>query len=502
MQHLYTALDALIEKHKDNEYIMGRLEVYMTQLIPNALQAETQTHKKREQRKQILNEGRQKFTERFMCKNNYYYCPNNELFLNYNGTHFIGQNEDNIHHQILSKITNEQGLVPWKHKINNEIIRLIKTRSPLRAMPESLTIQFVLNTIIRKLFPSRYSAKYFLTFLGDNILGKTEQSLICIISPLAKEIIQEMGHVCSTHFGIPNIVLNIKYKYYGHDYANCRLLRINTNYQHTPDDLSREISKYMIDLLCVATHYSMRYNSADNYLLQCSDTDFVEKTLYLSKNTPESIVDSFISSSIETCEGSNMETKNMIFIWKKYLGEKELPNILFYEPLKALLKAKLEYDQETDMFTNITSTSIPLVGNFLQFWETTITEDPVEHEFEIDELSYLFKRWSKKNSVHVTEDLLLDLIRHFYPQIEIVEDKYLLHLKCSLWDKRQDVINSLDYFKLLQEPNSEQEIPSLSVAYQRYISLPQSYYVSKYYYEKIAKEELEGKIDLDGVLTL
>ena len=130
MQHLYTALDALIEKHKDNEYIMGRLEVYMTQLIPNALQAETQTHKKREQRKQILNEGRQKFTERFMCKNNYYYCPNNELFLNYNGTHFIGQNEDNIHHQILSKITNEQGLVPWKHKINNEIIRLIKTRSP------------------------------------------------------------------------------------------------------------------------------------------------------------------------------------------------------------------------------------------------------------------------------------------------------------------------------------------------------------------------------------
>ena len=30
--------------------------------------------------------------------------------------------EEKIHHQILSKITSEQGLIPWKHKIANEII--------------------------------------------------------------------------------------------------------------------------------------------------------------------------------------------------------------------------------------------------------------------------------------------------------------------------------------------------------------------------------------------
>lgn len=502
MKKLYDALETLIDTHKDNEYIMGRLEIYMTQLLPNALDNETQTHEKREQRKTILNEGREKFIERFLCKNNYYYCANNQLFLKYNGKHFVGHSEDKIHHQILSKITSEQGLIPWKHKINNEIIRLIKQRSPIHAIPDSLTIQFVLNSIIHKLFPTRYAAKYFLTILGDNILGKTNTNHIYIISPIAKELLQEIGYSCTTYFGNANIVQNIKYKYYDHDYANCRLLKINVSYQTKQTDMSRVISRYIVDVLCVASHYSERYGSADKYLEQCSDTEFVTETLYLSKNTPETIVDAFIKDVIEPCDGSHMETKNMIFIWKKYMKDKNLPNILFYEPLKNLLREKLKYNEENDKFSNITSAHLPIVGDFIRFWNDTVTVDTMEDEFEIDEILYLFKKWIKKSNIHITENFLLDLIRHYYTDVEIIDNKFLLHIKCSIWDKRNDVVSSLEYLKLLHETSTKKNITTISNAYKNYISMKNlTYRVSKRYYEKICREELSTKIDHDGIIS-
>ena len=53
-----------------------------------------------------------------------------------------------------------------------KFIRTIKARSPLTAIPESYTIQHTINLFIPNLFSSKYSAKYFLTLLGDNILNK------------------------------------------------------------------------------------------------------------------------------------------------------------------------------------------------------------------------------------------------------------------------------------------------------------------------------------------
>ena len=502
MKKLYDALDNLISKHKNNDYIMGRLEMYMTQLLPNALETETQTHARREQRKHILNEGKEKFIERFLCKNNYYYCANNALFVNYDGTHFLGHSEEKIHHQILSTITQEQGLIPWKHKIANEIIRTIKNRSPIQAIPESLTIQFVLNTIIHKLFQTRYAAKYFLTLLGDNILGKAKPNIVYIISPIAKELIQAIGYTCNIYFGNANIVQNIKYKYYDHDYANCRLLKINTNSPVKFPELCQEISKHIIDFLCVAYHYSTRYESADKYLEHCTDSEFVSDTLYLSNNTPETIVTKFISETIETCDGSSIESKSIIFIWKKYLKDKNLPNILFYEPLKTILKDKLQYDPDQDLFINITSKYIPNVGNFLEFWRETIVTDPSDEELEIEEITFLFKKWNKKYNLQTTETFILDLIRHYYPSVEIIDNKYLLDIKCNMWDKRQDVVNSLEYHKLMYQASEKKQIVTISTAYQHYVSTNNLLYrVSKRYYEKVCKEELEGKLDSDGIIT-
>ena len=273
-------LETLIEKHKDNEYIMNRLELYMKNILPTTLDSLQASYEKREERKQTLTQNTENFIEKYMITNKNYYCPVNRLFLRYDGIHFIGYGEDDIQHNILSAISRERNLSAWKYKINNVVLKKIKLKSPLDAIPESFTIQHTINMLTPYLFKSRYSAKHFLTILGDNIRGENS-NVIYITSPKAKEIIQEIGLLWNTHFGQNNIVQNIKYKYYDHDYSNCRLLPINTNFSYK--NIASEISKYIIDLLSVSAHYSRRYSSADKYLINCADTAYVEHVLYLKK---------------------------------------------------------------------------------------------------------------------------------------------------------------------------------------------------------------------------
>jgi hypothetical protein len=184
----------------------------------------------------------------------------------------------------------------------------------------------------------------------------------------------------------------------------------------------------MLDFLCVAAHYASRLGTADQFLANCSESRLVEHSLFLTKNTPETIVDNFIEKSLKPCVSTGIETKNIIFLWKKYLDELAIPNIIFYEALKTLLKNKLNYDEATDCFLGITSIHLPVVAQFLKFWETNIIECD-ENEMEIDDICTHFKTWS--NNKTTSDTLLLDLIQHFYPEL-VIENKYILNIKCKI----------------------------------------------------------------------
>lgn len=499
MSELHAALDNLINKYKTNEYVTSRIEIYMKQLLPAALDNANKDYMQRLQRKQTLNQNRVDFVERFLHKNKFYYCLNSKLFINYDGLNYKTHSEDDIHHKILTTITAEKNLVPWKHRISKQIFYAIKQRSPLQTIPESPTIQKIINILCPKLFTSRYMVKYFLTLLGDNILNKEDTRQIYIISLQAKEIIQEMGFLYNQHFSNNNIVHNIKYKYYDHDYSICRLLNINKDYIEKYKELSNELSKNIIEVFAVGTYYSTRYQSADKFLNQCVDTETVNHILYLKQNTQENIVDKFLHTSIEECNGSNIETKNILFIWKKFLKENNLPSVMFNEVFKKILQNKINYCADTDMFTNITSISLPLVSSFIKFWDETIVDDPNEDDLEIDEMVFLFKKWAKKSCSNLTEQFILDLIRHFYPTIEIEDNKYLLKISNTLWDKRLDVINIISEYKLVSVENKQ--LLSICSAYKYYISQPnKEYLVSKKFFEKVAMEELGDALDADGFI--
>jgi hypothetical protein len=48
---------------------------------------------------------------------------------------------------------------------------------------------------------------------------------------------------------------------------------------------------------------------------------------------------------------------------------------------------------------------------------------------------------------NITEENILKILKHFFPNIEIIEDKFVLNVTCTLWDKIGDINNSLDFIK-------------------------------------------------------
>jgi hypothetical protein len=68
-----------------------------------------------------------------------------------------------------------------------------------------------------------------------------------------------------------------------------------------------------------------------------------------------------------------MEWKNLHFLWKQFLSNCNLPNVIYSNTLKNLIKERYSYNEENDSFIAITSKHLPIQSDFIKFWESTIT---------------------------------------------------------------------------------------------------------------------------------
>ena len=145
--------------------------------------------------------------------------------------------------------------------------------------------------------------------------------------------------------------------------------------------------------------------------------------------------------------------KNMQYLWKQFLGEKDLPAVVFLQSLKTMLTEKLKkyYNTTADSFVGVCSKFIPSIHKFLDFWNETIIEDDTEYELEIDELLILFRKWCETNNEFVpqlNDKQMVDLIVYYHPSIEIDRDKYISKVRCCLWDKQLEIQVSMDALKM------------------------------------------------------
>ena len=513
------SITQLIEKYKDDEYMLQRLQTRVVNYLQNDLDYEYKKREKNVNRTNYLTNEKDMFIQIFLSKNQYYYLPNNNCFYEYNAKNYSIVKEDDIIHKLLSTISKDRTLLEWKHKTKKNAISIIKERSLLNSIPETETIQNVLNVLYPSIFTSKNQAKYFLTIIGDNIFKKNSNHIF-LVTPKTKKILNEIDNIAYLSIGYTNITHNFMTKYHeNHSYENCRLLKINESFSL---DLWKDIIKKIgLDLLCISAHYSNRYENSDNYLNVKADEELKTYSFYLKNNSNTDIVSSFCNNYF-TCIGPTekdkekekennenkqckIEWKNVHYIWKQFISNMSLPNMIYSNTLKTILKEKYSYDESSDSFINITSKYLPTESDFIKFWDNTITvvndittsnvEDCFDNEFEVDELCALFKYWSKQNKSNetilsngtISDENVLKILKHFFPNIEIVEDKYVLNITCNLWNKIDDIKKSIMFIY------NENKLPLISfdAAYNYYCIFCNTnsykFIVSKRYFEKYFK---------------
>lgn len=504
------SLNTLFDLYKNNDYMLQRIHTQIVNYLPNTLKNELTNHEKRVSRAHFLTSEQQVFIQVFLSKNKYFYLPNNGIFYEYDDKNYFIVKEDDIIHKLLSSISKDRVLLDWKHKTKINVIKLIKERNLLNSIPETDTIQNVLNVIYPSLFASKNQAKYFLTIIGDNIFKKN-QHLNFFISLNMKKLLAELENISYLSIGNTNITNNFVTKYHeNHEYEDYRLIKINDNFSL---ELWREqLKKIGLDLLCVATHYSKRYENSEKFLENKCDEEFINFALYLKSNTQQQIIAKFGNTFLNKVHDkeSIIQWKNLHFIWKQFLSRNHLPNMIYSNNLKNILKEIYDYDEDSDHFTNLTSKYLPIESDFIKFWDKTITitSDNIDSfdELEIDELCMLFKLWVQNNNVNVEEKLIsngniseenvLKILKHFFPHIEIIENKYILNVRCGVWDKNNEIEKSFHYIKKQIQNTHNLALISFDDAYNYYYKFCNSEsnklivskrYFEKYLYSKIPK---------------
>jgi len=525
-QKCFDSIQDLFQKYENNEYMLQRIHSHVVNYLPSVLDNELKNHEKRVIRNMYLRNEQQIFIQVFLNKNQYYYLPNNNCFYEYNGTNYCIIKDDDIIHKLLSSISKERILLEWKHKTKFNILKQIKERSPFTSIPETDTIQNVLNILYPYIFTTKNQAKYFLTIIGDNILKK-KQNLIFLANSKIKKMLSEIETISYFSIGFTNITNNFIIKYHeNHSYDNCRLIKVNEN---SSIDLWKEtLIKNGLDLICVATHYSNRYENSDNYLNTKADEELKNYSFYLKNVKNQEIISNFCTKCFQTTNNgadinnnvTKIEWKNVHFIWKQFISSLSLPNMIYSNTLKNLLKETFSYDESSDSFINITSKYLPIESDFIKFWEKTIIIDEpnivtyliifqentnLEQELEVDELCMLFKNWVKQyseetllSSGNISEENVVKILKHFFPNIEIIEDKYVLNITCSMWNKSKDIVKSFEFIKNELKKNDFVALISFDDAYNYYVKFCNSksykFIISKRYFEKYLYSKMSGHI--------
>ena len=448
---LHKELDNILSEY--NESYHSKIYDYLKKELPERLEQQ----KKRTEKVYNMRKDSSQFINDFIADSDikYMYIQKSSQFIKYDGENYLPINESVLLHKVLSSLSNKRDLMQWKYKIKNNIIKLIKETSVFDLIPESKTIQNVLNGFMGLLFSTKLETRYFLTILGDNILKKN-QNLIHLFDPSIKPIITLMEDYLYNYFqGKYHINTTFKYSWHEHPYDNCRCL----NFPPVSDihKLKNFVKYNILNIIAVSVHYSKRYESSDLVLKKArTDKSIVKNILYTVGHTEETMVTKFIDDIFQTTCGSiQISFKEVLFLWKIFIKNNSIPNILFSNTLKSNLQKRYEYSDENDEFTGITSGLLKQTKKLCDFWNNFIKVDSTEI-MELSDLCDIYNEWlTDDDDDGLNEIDMISILTHFY-DIEH-KNNIITGIKCSLWDKKGEIIRVLSdikqYYKF--SPNND-----------------------------------------------
>lgn len=495
-EELLNKISDLYDKYKMEEDVINKLDSCVTN-INLQLKNYYETNRLKKEKLIKFNEEKEKFKSEFLQSNIYLYHPNSNLFYEYNGRDYKVISEDNILYSSLTCLNTNEILQPYKTKITNETMKNIKTRFLLNSIPNSVTIQGVLKLFYPAFFKTKNEVKYFLSVLGDNILKKNLHLIHLYLSE-NKDLINIINYYIQNDLKINNAFQNFKMKVVENDFSNYRIHNILES-----DINELDLKNNIIKIVCVACHYSNRFKGSEKYINNLS-IESTNKIMYLNNNNdPHHIVNDFINSFIE--KSDKLETciswKNMLYLWKQFLDDHYIHNVLNNSLLKSELIHVIKI--EGDKFLNVTSKYLPAVDSIMDFWKNNIQYCNVGlNEYDINELFLIYK--STNNNLNISKDHLMNIITYFYNNdIVIINNKHILNVKCSAWDKKKDIRIFLKKYSEERINEHKTEQVTFYDAYENYCNLfnDKQLIVTKNYFEKYLLYYYNDYINEDIILN-
>ena len=149
-KHLDEILEKVTElytKYKSDSYMEPKVHNYICNQLSTTLENIERNHVERTQRMEDLTSEQFSFIQSFLFHNHYFYHPSTENFFLYDGQTYVQNSEDDVLYNVLSSLSRDRNLISWKHKTKVSIMKRIKDNHIYQTIPESATIQNVLNTL-------------------------------------------------------------------------------------------------------------------------------------------------------------------------------------------------------------------------------------------------------------------------------------------------------------------------------------------------------------------
>ena len=440
----------LYKKYKDNDFVIEKLN----EAICNKLPIETVCWYKQDEHKNT--NTKHEYIKKFMKgKTQYYYIDKTDFYIQYDGKNYLQIAEDELLYKILSKITKKKSLLNDKQEIKDIIIKKIKTTHIKDGIPESITIQNIINYFYPVLFKTKAEAKYFLTILGDNILNK-KTDMKHILCNDSKIFLNHILFCYLDYFNTNNILSSFKLtKLLNNEtYENFRLIDFKQTIKNQVY-WKFFVEQNILNIVSIAIHYSQRYENSELFLKDNVDCD-ENNILFFENKTKDDIVNMFCSNYLIDISGESLKEYEINYLWFKFIEQQNIPELFddfsLQEYLVKLSK-KNKITMNNNVLINKTQDNIIIFRKFLEFWNEKIIPD-TNDEIEISEIFYFFKKYSGIKTTNERE--LLKIMKFHFKYIPIINDKAVYGYKCLDWDKRKsikDAINSLEIKKEISKIN-------------------------------------------------
>ena len=444
MESILCKVAELYDLYKSSPETLKKMDFYVNKQLPGLLKKFDDQEKKN----LFLQKESDKYINDFLTnpEKQYFYIKNTDIFIFYDGENYVTINEDDLWMRILTDITSKETLLDLKQKIKDTIIKKIKERNIFPTIPESYTVQHIINFFTPVLFDTKEDVKHFMALIGDNILNK-KINLHYFVPIESKVFFDTIENISQYYFGNKlNLSSTIRYRYRGEDYEKSRIIYFKKTIRNKSFWLPF-IKENLFNILVVCTHYSTRYINADNYAIQ-RNNQFKNKIFYLKNNTKGKCIMDFFDVMINKgSDDDKISMNDLFFLWKIYLKNKNIPNTILKSEFEQISRNALIYKCQHNnniQFIGIKSSYLNKVKLFKKFWQNKITLDEND-EIEISEMHTLLLKWVENldnYDTNFSEENLKDMIEYFCNDIKINDDKFILGIKCKMWSKQDDILEA------------------------------------------------------------